>query len=129
MSRLARALKRFFRAVIPPLLLAAVGLYFVWQSWRGELGLAAYRDRQRDLARAEAARQAAARELALWQARITALRADHLDPDLLDERVRALLNLAAPDEMIVPLDKPADASPPTAPSPAAPASSPPASSP
>jgi cell division protein FtsB len=31
------------------------------------------------------------------------LRPDHLDPDLLDERARAVLNLAAPDEIVIPL--------------------------
>lgn len=122
-DRLWSGLRRFLRAVLPPLLLLGLGLYFVWQSWRGELGLAAYQARLQDLARAEAARAAAARELARWQARITALRADHLDPDLLDERVRALLNLAAPDELVIPLDTPAptpSSPPPSSPPPPAP---------
>ena len=124
-DRLGSALRRFLRAVLPPALLLALGLYFIWQSWRGELGLAAYQARRADLLKAEAARAAAARELAQWQARITALRTDHLDPDLLDERVRALLNLANPDELVVPLDKPATPpAPPSGTAPLAPQSSP-----
>jgi len=34
---------------------------------------------------------------------VLALRAAHLDRDLLDERARAMLNLADPNEIVVPL--------------------------
>ena len=34
---------------------------------------------------------------------------DHLDPDLLDERVRATLNLVAPNELVIMRETPASA--------------------
>jgi cell division protein FtsB len=49
---------------------------------------------QADLAAANAERDA-------WQRRVRALEGDHLDRDMLDERARALLNLASPNEIIV----------------------------
>jgi cell division protein FtsB len=36
-----------------------------------------------------------------WQRRIGLLRSDSLDPDMLDERARALLNLADPRDVIM----------------------------
>ena len=38
-----------------------------------------------------------------WETRVAGLRARHLDPDTLDERARAMLNLAEPNEVIVKL--------------------------
>jgi cell division protein FtsB len=52
---------------------------------------------QADLAAAEAERDA-------WQRRVQALENDHLDRDMLDERARALLNLANPNDIIVQYD-------------------------
>jgi cell division protein FtsB len=33
--------------------------------------------------------------------RVSNLKPDHVDPDLLDEQVRATLNLVAPDEIVI----------------------------
>ena len=38
-----------------------------------------------------------------WETRVSGLRPHHLDPDTLDERARAMLNLADPTEVIVKL--------------------------
>ena len=38
-----------------------------------------------------------------WETRVAGLRARHLDPDTLDERARAMLNLAEPSDVIVKL--------------------------
>ena len=37
----------------------------------------------------------------IWERRVTELRNQSLDPDMLDERARALLNYARPDDIIV----------------------------
>jgi cell division protein FtsB len=47
---------------------------------------------QKDLADARA-------ERALWEKRVGLLRADRIDPDMLDERARALLGLADPHDL------------------------------
>jgi cell division protein FtsB len=39
--------------------------------------------------------------------KVSDLKPNHLDPDLLDERVRASLNLAAPNEIVIMQDAPA----------------------
>jgi cell division protein FtsB len=39
----------------------------------------------------------------VWEKRVSGLRARHLDPDTLNERARAMLNLAEPTDVIVKL--------------------------
>jgi cell division protein FtsB len=38
-------------------------------------------------------------ERALWERRVALLRSDRIDPDMLDERARALLGLADPRDL------------------------------
>ena len=40
-----------------------------------------------------------------WEHRVSLLRADRLDPDLLDERARAMLNYAHPRDLVLTLKK------------------------
>ncbi|UOM34593.1 septum formation initiator family protein [Acuticoccus sp. I52.16.1] len=84
-----------------PLLLIAVSVYFVWQSGRGDYG-----DEARDVLRqqratldVELAHLVAERER--LQDRVRRLRVDALDADLLDERARAQLNMAHPNEIVI----------------------------
>ncbi len=43
-------------------------------------------------------------EHAQWERRIALLKSDDLDPDMLDERARALLDYADPNELIMMID-------------------------
>ncbi len=43
-------------------------------------------------------------ERARWQRRIALLKSDDLDPDMLDERARALLDYVAPNEVTLTVD-------------------------
>ncbi len=100
---MARAIRRRVRAAVPPLLFMALTGYFLWSATQGEHGLHAYVRRQADL-RAELAEQALANaDLALWQQRVSGLRNNNLDEDALDERARAMLNLADPADLVVTL--------------------------
>jgi cell division protein FtsB len=97
-----RELKRRAKSVLAPLLFLSLVGYFGWNATNGDRGLVAYAKRiellkqaQSDLARAEA-------ERAIWERRVAGLRSNHLDRDTLDERSRAMLNLADPSEIIVP---------------------------
>ena len=99
---LGRELKRRARAMVPPLVFLSLVGYFGWNATQGDRGLVAYVHRQQllkeaqyDLARAEADR-------AMWERRVAGLRNNHLDRDTLDERARAILNLAEPSDVIVP---------------------------
>ena len=44
-------------------------------------------------------------ERKVWEHRVSLLHADRLDPDLLDERARAMLNYAHPRDLVLTLKK------------------------
>jgi cell division protein FtsB len=98
----ARELKRRTRAAIAPAVFLAITAYFCWSATQGNHGLVAYAQRQQLLRQAEAEHAAAVTERDTWEQRVAGLRADHLDRDTLDERARAMLNLADPNDIIVP---------------------------
>ena len=98
-----RALRRQARGAIAPLLFSALTGYFLWSATQGEHGLHAYVQRQADLRAAVAEQGLATADLALWQKRIAGLRNSNLDEDALDERARAMLNLAEPADLVVTL--------------------------
>lgn len=100
---LGRELKRRGRIMIAPAVFLAITGYFGWNATQGDRGLVAFAQRQ-DLLRQVVADQAAAKaERDGWETRVSGLRARHLDPDTLDERSRAMLNLAEPTDVIVKL--------------------------
>jgi cell division protein FtsB len=96
-----RGIKRRVRAAVAPCVFLALAGYFLWSATQGDRGLNASAERrlalqaaQEDVARAEVERQ-------VWDRRVSALRAKNLDRDALDERARAMLNLADPGDIIV----------------------------
>jgi cell division protein FtsB len=98
----AREIKRKAKAAIAPVIFLSLVGYFAWNATHGDRGLMAYAQRQSllkqaqaDLAQAEADRDA-------WERRVAGLRSNHVDPDELDERARAMLNLADPADIVVP---------------------------
>jgi cell division protein FtsB len=97
-----RALKRRARAAVPPMVFLSLVGYFLWQATQGDHGLAALAKRQQDLKAAQAELGRAEVDLAAWDRRVAALRTSRLDPDALDERARAMLNLSDPNDIIVP---------------------------
>ena len=100
---LAGEMKRRARMMIAPAIFLAITGYFGWNATQGDRGLVAFAQRQ-DLLRQVVADQTAAKnERDGWETRVTGLRARHLNPDTLDERARAMLNLAEPTDVIVKL--------------------------
>jgi len=103
MMSLGRELKRRGKMALPPTIFLAITAYFVWNAIQGDRGLVAYSHRQ-ELLRQVVGEQAAAKaERAGWEMRVDGLRPRHLNPDTLDERARAMLNLAEPADVIVKL--------------------------
>ena len=95
-------LKRWLRACVAPgVFLALVG-YFSWNATQGDRGLQAYAMRQEQLksVQSELARVVAERDT--WERRVMGLRTQRLDPDTLDERARAMLNVADPADVVMP---------------------------
>jgi cell division protein FtsB len=99
-----RTVRRQVRGAVAPVALLLVVAYFLWNATQGERGLEARAARERDLANALAEQARADAELARWDRRIAGLRT-RIDTDALDERVRAMLNRADPNDVIVPYDK------------------------
>jgi|HubBroStandDraft_5_1064220.scaffolds.fasta_scaffold1433437_1 cell division protein FtsB len=98
-----REVKRRLRLMIAPAIFLAITGYFGWNATQGAHGLVARAQRQDLLKQVLADKQAAQTERDGWETRVSGLRASHLDPDTLDERSRAMLNLADPSEVIVKL--------------------------
>jgi cell division protein FtsB len=88
--------------MIAPVLFMSLTGYFAWNATRGDHGLRAYAMRQHQLVTARAEQDAAEAERDAWEIRVAGLRANHIDPDTLDERSRAMLNLADPNDVVVP---------------------------
>jgi cell division protein FtsB len=97
-----RGAKRRAKAALPPLLFLGVAGYFAWHSVHGERGTEAREARRDAIAGAQQRLEAAQQDLRAAQRRVDGLRAETLDPDQLDERVRALLNRTAPNEIVIP---------------------------
>ena len=93
--------RRVKSAAIPTFLLALTGI-FAWQATQGAHGLIMRETRKAQLAQAEANLVAARLERDSWERKVAGLTASHLDKDALDQRVRELLNLADPNEIVVP---------------------------
>ncbi len=73
--------------------------YFAANAFSGAHGLRAQKDLDQSLARMQAELTELKAEKVHWERRVALLRADKLDPDLLEERARALLGLADPRDM------------------------------
>ena len=101
---LVRELRRRSRQVVPQVLLACTLGYFAYHTIQGERGVLAWLRLEKDLSVAEARATVLERERTNLQHRVALLRPDSLDPDLLEERARALLNYGAAGEVLVLFD-------------------------
>jgi len=99
-----REWKRRMRDAIAPVVFLSVTAYFCWNAVQGPHGLKSAAVQQALLRQAQADLTATQAERDAWQRRVRALEGDHLDRDALDERARAMLNLANPRDIIVQYD-------------------------
>ncbi len=97
-----RRIRRALQAMVPPTLFLALVAYFLWNATQGDRGLQAYAIRQEQLKTVQAEFDRVLQDQAGWDRRVAALRSQRLDPDMLDERARAMLNLADPGDIVVP---------------------------
>lgn len=95
-------IRRRTKSAVPPFIFLLLVAYFIWGATHGDRGLRAYAGRLEDLKVAQADLTRAEADLAGWERRVTGLRANALDPDALDERARAMLNLSDPADIVVP---------------------------
>ena len=99
---LGRALKRRTTSALSPALFLSLVAYFTWNANHGEHGLKSYSEQLQLLSQAQAGQTAAIAEQAAWTRRITGLRDQAIDADTLDERSRAMLNLAGSSDIVIP---------------------------
>ena len=97
-----RQIKRGLRAIVTPTLFLSLVAYFMWNATQGDRGLQAYALREQQLRGLRAELDKVQGEQRDWDRRVAELRAQHLDPDMLDERARAMLNLVDPADVVVP---------------------------
>jgi cell division protein FtsB len=90
--------------------LAALGLYaaaalligyFGVNAYSGARGLRAHQDLAQQMSELTAELAGLKLERARWEHKVALLRSDALDPDLLDERVRAMLDYADPHDVVM----------------------------
>jgi len=75
--------------------------YFGYNAFTGAHGLRAQADLDQQLAHMQAELAQVKAERARWERRVALLRADKIDPDMLDERARALLGFADPRDVVL----------------------------
>ena len=75
--------------------------YFAYHLVEGDRGLIAWLRLSRELRVATAHLEAVRGQRVPLELKVSNLRPEHLDLDLLDERVRATLNLVSPDEIVI----------------------------
>ena len=96
-----RELRRRAGQIAPQVILACTVGYFVYHGLHGERGLLAWLQLSQELDRTQSVAASLTDQRKSWEKRVEALRAEHVDPDLLDERARELLNLGRPDELVI----------------------------
>jgi cell division protein FtsB len=79
--------------------------YFGINAYNGDRGLKAKEDIDRQMATLTAELDHLKAEQAKWERRIGLLKSDDLDPDMLDERVRILLDYADPHDLTLMLNR------------------------
>ena len=98
-----RALKHRLRALLPPAIFLAITWYFGWSAIHGKSGLQAQQVQRAQLLQAQQDFAKAEQLRVQWQTRIADLSGQSIEPDMLDEQARAVLNLADPNDLVVDL--------------------------
>lgn len=96
-----RELQRRIPALFGPVLCLALTGYFAYHLIGGDRGLLAWVRLSQEIHAGEQRLASLRVERAALDLKVSNLTPDHLDADLLDERVRATLNLAAPNEIVI----------------------------
>jgi cell division protein FtsB len=80
--------------------------YFGVNAYSGNHGLRARQDLDQQIAQLSDELSSLKGERAIWERRVVLLRPESIDPDMLDERARVLLNYADPRELTLRLKQP-----------------------
>ena len=93
------------RAILTAIVLYAFAAsyigYFGVNAYTGRHGLRAQQDLDQQVASMQHELNGLKAEHALWERRVALLRSDAIDPDMLDERARALIGMADSRDLIL----------------------------
>ena len=97
--------RRTFLTVLGLYTFAALFIgYFAANAFTGNHGLRAQQDLEQQLTAMKGDLMQLKAERAVWERRVSLLRADRIDPDMLDDRARALLGYADPRDLVLMLN-------------------------
>ena len=96
------------RQVAPQVLLACLAAYFGYHALQGDRGVLAWLRLEQELAQVQALDAELAAEEARLTQHIALMRPDHLDPDMLEEQARLMLNYGRADDYLVILPEESD---------------------
>lgn len=96
-----RRIKLFLRSLVAPTLFLSLVGYFGWSATQGDRGLQSYALRQVQLKQVQADLRRTETDRDNLERRVAGLRKQRLDPDTLDERARAMLNVAEPTDIVM----------------------------
>ena len=96
-----RDIRRRAQAMLGPLVVACVALYFGYYAVYGDRGMLAMVQLDARIAEAETLLQIEQDKRDQLNRRVALLRPSSVDPDMLEERARVLLNFARPDDVVI----------------------------
>ena len=96
-----REIRRRGKVLVGPLLGMALTGYFAYHLVEGDRGLRAWVRLTQELRVAKENLAAVSAQRTELEHRVSHMRPDHVDPDLLDAQVRRTLDLVRPDEIII----------------------------
>ena len=98
---LTREITRRLPGISAQLALACLTAYFAYHAVEGERGLNAWWALRQKIGLADSALATLNSQRAGLEERVAHLRPESLDPDMLEERARVLLNFGRPDESVI----------------------------
>ncbi len=95
-------IKNRARHVIGPLLGVSAVIYFAYHAVNGDRGLVAWLELQDRVQATEETAEDIARQRQAIENRVRLLTPNSLDPDMIEERARIMLNFAYADDIVIP---------------------------
>jgi cell division protein FtsB len=98
-----RGIRKRARALTWPAVGIIVTGYFGYHLVEGDRGLRAWVRLSQELRQAKEQQAVASAKRTELQHRVAHMRADHVDPDLLESQIRKTLDVLRPDEIVIPV--------------------------
>lgn len=92
--------------MVGPLMVAGILAYFGFHAIQGERGILTWLQLSIQIESTQSALSASRAEESRLERRVALMRSDNLDPDMLDERARVVINLADPNDIVIFVNQP-----------------------